>query len=195
MVQSPVGAAEGVIQRAHFQTTAEEYWDDGDHTKGVLDDNFDSTVREEINQPTPEATISELVSNSIEGEGADQDVVLWRGVSAVNAAAIEANQSAGGVAADAATARPTQAQAAEQVQQGHLFPEYSTATNSSWSAGSWLIVVRINTQYLRRGSQSENGWIALPSAPLTVLDTVDRSVVNPQQLGGVGQGFGGANAS
>jgi hypothetical protein len=171
-----------VIQRAHFVTTGTDLWDDNNPDQGFLDDDFDTVIKPQIGLPSSEAAVANAVNS-----GSNIDLTLWRGTTPVKAALIQANQSAGGVAPDPTVAAPNIAAAQQQIQQGGVLPEYTTNSEASWSAGSWLIVVTINSRYLTRGSVSEQGWVCDPSAPVVVNHTVDRTCIT---TGGTG-----ANAS
>lgn len=146
----------------------------------------------------PQRTTNAQVANYVRNKQA-RDVVLWRGTPGKKAMAMHAKGSAGGVAVNESVGPPTRTATKQQVGGGRLLPEFSAAEadldrNNSpigigWSRGSWLAVVQINTRYLAQGSRSENGWVADPSAPVTVLATVDRTCLKERR------GLSQANAS
>ena len=132
----------------------------------------------------PQRTTNAQVANYVRNKQA-RDVVLWRGTPGKKAMAMHAKGSAGGVAVNESVGPPTRTATKQQVGGGRQLPEFSAAEadldrnnspiGNNWSRGSWLAVVQINTRYLAQGSHPENGWVADPSAPVTVLATVDRT--------------------
>lgn len=60
---------------------------------------------------------------------------------------------------------------------GGQLPEFTTNAGvaEGFSFQNVLVVVYIAAKYLSKGSSSEEGWIANPKAPLTVVDVVDRT--------------------
>ena len=120
---------------------------------------------------------------------AQSPVVLWRGTSPDRALAMRAHGSAGGVPANAAVAAPSEEERLDQIAHGAALPEFSAeGGQTSWSFGSAMVVVQVNTRYLARGSSAESGWVCFPNAPVTVLALIDR------RLDGKIKKFGG-NAS
>lgn len=151
-------------------TTGGELVDDDDPAKGFLDDDFDD-FKDELPQPPSYGAVRGMIES-----GQEKDVVLWRGTILAAVQGMEANSSAG-YAANPNVPKPGRAAAQDQVGHGGKLPEFSTKTDSSWSAGSWLVVVRINTKYLAIGSASEEGFICSANAPLKVLAKVDRTII------------------
>jgi len=120
--------------------------------------------------------------------GADDTVILCRGTVVDTANKVKANKSAGGVKADANCGAPSEDLAKLQVGgfQTELLkklkityeefvknkpPEYSTDEKKAKGfASGALLYVAIKKKYLTKGSGSEDGWIALPQAPLVNAD-------------------------
>lgn len=163
----------------HFTTNFPidgEYYVDGDPAnhaaKNVLDDDFDEVIKTRLSRPESESVVEAAVT-----EGRAIDVILWRGTSGVCVRDMEVHKCASGTVCSPDVGRPTDAQAREQVGKGGKLPEFTTSNGlSGYSFLHWLVVVRINTKYLARGSGSENGWVCLPEAPIDVLQTVDRTL-------------------
>jgi hypothetical protein len=168
-----------VIQRAHFESGEPQYMDDNDSNSELLDDNFDETIKNQLNQPTSDATVDGAVT-----AGSDLDVVLWRSTTGASVAAILAASSAGGEPADPNVQAPGIDVQQSQIAIGGVAPEFTASADvTGFSFRHWLVVVNINTRYLARGSGSESGWICSPHAPVVVLDTVDRTMGLPEPPG------------
>lgn len=168
-----------VTQLAHYTSGGPVYMDDDDPTSELLDDNFDETIKDHLTQPTADGTVAEAVE-----AGTNIDVVLWRSTTGASVAAIQAAGSAGGAAVQQDVAAPGHEVQQDQIAVGGVVPEYTASrdvTGFSWR--HWLVVIRINTRYLARGSGSESGWICSPAAPVVVLDTVDRTMGLPEPAG------------
>lgn len=162
----------------HFVSGGPVYMVDNDPTSELLDDNFDDTIRDQLNQPTDDGAVAAAVE-----AGSNIDVVLWRGTTGASVAAIQAASSAGGAAPQVNVAAPGLAVKKQQIAVGGATPEYTASRNLGFSFRHWLVVVRINTRYLARGSSSESGWICSPAAPVVVLNTVDRTLGLPEPQG------------
>ncbi|MFI1951656.1 MULTISPECIES: eCIS core domain-containing protein [Streptomyces] len=136
------------------------------------DDNFSTRFESQLPQPTPDSTVASLVEQQ-----SDQHVILWRGTTLSRAEAMEANGSAGGGSANASTTAPDRAASQAQIGYGGQLPEFTARAGiaEGFSYRQALVVVSIAAKYLSRGSSAEDGWTALPSAPLTVLHLVDRT--------------------
>jgi hypothetical protein len=167
-----------VAQLAHYTSGGPVYMDDDDPTS-LVDDNFDETIKGQLTPQTADSDVEAAVT-----AGTNIDVVLWRSTTAASVAAIQAAGSAGGAAAEDDVAAPGHDVQQDQIAVGGVTPEYTASnevTGFSWR--HWLVVVRINTRYLARGSGSESGWICSPAAPVEVLDTVDRTMGLPEPAG------------
>ncbi|MBQ0985974.1 DUF4765 family protein [Streptomyces sp. F63] len=164
-------AAGTAVQLARHATGPTERDPDSDNYDSD-DDNFSTRFESQLPQPTPESTVASLVEQQ-----SDQQVILWRGTSLARAEAMEANGSAGGGSASASTTAPDRAASQSQIGYGGQLPEFTTRPGiaEGFSYKQALVVVSIAAKYLSRGSSSEDGWTALPSAPLTVLHLVDRT--------------------
>lgn len=161
-----------VAQFTHYTSGDPVRMDDDDPTSELLDDNFDETIKDKLIQPTADGTVEDAVKN-----GTNSDVILWRSTTGASVAAIQAAGSAGGAAAKVDAAAPGHEEQQDQIAVGGVVPEYTASrgvTGFSWR--HWLVVVRINSKYLARGSAAESGWICSPAAPVKVLDTVDRTL-------------------
>lgn len=163
----------------HFTSIGTEREDDDDPNSEFLDDNFDEEIKPQLPQPTADGTIQNAVN-----KGSDRDVILWRSTTGASVAKIKANKSAGGDSANASATIPTHEAKQKQISSGGKLPEYTASsdlTGFSWQ--HWLVVVKINTKYLTRGSASESGWVCNPAAPVVVLNTVDRTLGLPEKKG------------
>lgn len=160
--------------KTQFPDDSDYYEDDNakNRTEGnVLDDDFDDVVAAQLTAPTAEAT----VKLAVEG-GKDIPVILWRGTTGPSATEMAAFGCAKGTRKDTGTARPTEAQRKEQVAVGRAFPEFTTKKDLSFSFKHYLVVVRVSAKYLARGSVTEQGWVCQPTAPVEVLEVVDRTL-------------------
>ncbi|MEU4684661.1 eCIS core domain-containing protein [Streptomyces xinghaiensis] len=168
--QAPA-AAGTPVQLARHATGPTERDPDSDNYDSD-DDNFSTRFESQLPQPTPDATVAGLVEQQ-----SDQHVILWRGTTLSRAEAMEANGSAGGGSANASTSAPDRAASQSQIGHGGQLPEFTARTGiaEGFSYKQALVVVSIAAKYLSRGSSAEDGWTALPSAPLTVLHLVDRT--------------------
>ena len=72
--------------------------------------------------------------------------------------------------------RPDRESRQKQISKGGVLPEFTTSTDLGFSFKHWLVVVRISAKYLDRASSTEQGWAALPEAPVHVLEVVDRTL-------------------
>lgn len=158
-------------------TTTTEWMDD---TKkdDPLDDDFDTLWPQTVEKhPHLKIAADKDVKKAVDSHK-NVDVVLCRGTRGDQLKNIISNQSAGGAKVDFSVKPPTEEERKQQIAKGKRLPEYAAMdpTAMSWSWRHFLVVVRINTRYLARGSSSESGWVAQPSAPVTVLATVDRTV-------------------
>ena len=177
VVQQNGGAM--MLQRVHYESGGPVYLDDDDPDSELLDDNFDEIIKGNLHQPTADGTVEEAVSNNT-----NINVVLWRSTTGSSVADIVANGSAGGAVAQVNVAAPGHQVQQDQIAVGGVAPEYTASSNvSGFSWRHWMVVVRINTRYLTRGSGSESGWICSPAAPVVVLDTVDRTMGLPEPPG------------
>ncbi|MGW7255834.1 DUF4765 family protein [Streptomyces sp. NPDC054834] len=126
----------------------------------------------------PAATSDSAVEAAVEA-GGETVVTLYRGDDMARIRAMAEHNSAGGATPDANTPAPTEAQAGAQVSRGRLYPEFTAdryiARQFSRQGARGVVVVRIKAKYLTRGSESEEGWVALPGAPVEVVAIVDRS--------------------
>lgn len=125
---------------------------------------------------TSESAVEQAVAAG--GEGV---VTLCRGDDMSRIRAMQQQGSAGGVGPDSATPAPSPAQAKAQVAGGRLYPEFTTsqytARQFSRQGARGVVVVRIKAKYLTKGSgDPEDGWVALPGAPVEVIAVVDRSM-------------------
>ena len=150
------------------------YDEDDDETP-----NFDALLPK-LPKPTPQAAVTAAVKNR-----SNIEVTLWRGTSGEAAVAMRTYGSAGRAAADPQTEPPLREQARQQVGKGGRLPEFTTNTGiaEGFSLGHWLVIVKINTRYLAKGSGSEDGWIAQPSAPAKIVTMVDRTGGKPEKPG------------
>lgn len=168
-----------VAQLTHYTSGDPVYMDDDDPESDLIDDNFDDTIKDQLTQPTADGTVEAAVT-----AGSNIDVILWRSTTGASVAAIQAAASAGGAAAQDDVAAPGHGAQQQQIAVGGVVPEYTASpdvTGFSWR--HWLVVVRINTRYLARGSSSESGWVCSPAAPVEVLDTVNRTLGLPEPAG------------
>ncbi|MEV5534383.1 eCIS core domain-containing protein [Streptomyces prunicolor] len=175
--------AETSVQRARYATSKTQRDPDSDNYDSD-DDNFDTLISQ-LTPPTDYSTVASMVA-----EGSEHGVYLWRGTSLATANSMASRGSAGGRTADPSVSAPSSASSRSQVGHGGQLPEFTTGTGvaEGFSFRNALVVVYVAAKYLSKGSSSEEGWIADPKAPLTVVDIVDRT---RQQ----GSGRRGANAS
>ncbi|MFG3044926.1 DUF4765 family protein [Streptomyces sp. NPDC048241] len=160
------------VQRVELATTAT--------TRTESDSEYSSeddlTAQEaRLPKPSSESTVEQAVAS-----GGEAVVTLYRGDDMARIRAMQQQGSAGGIAPDAATGAPTEAQAEEQVTKGRRFPEFTTsqytARQFSRQGPRGIVVVKIKAKYLTKGStEPEDGWVALPGAPVEVIAVVDRS--------------------
>lgn len=174
------------VQRVDYSATTAS-------TLHESDSDYSSEDNLTAHEPSLPAPTSEgEVAHAVETR-ANTNVVLYRGALMEDINAMVAHGSAGGRPADANTAAPSRRQASDQVRHGRRHPEFSTdryiGRQFSRGGGRGVVVVMINSYYLAKGSGSEDGWVALASAPITVLHVVDRSHGRPAASGA------GANAS
>lgn len=152
-------------------------WEDKQKTK-PLDDDLDKLWPDLVQAHSHlKITGYEAVKKAVENHE-NVDVVLCRGTRGTGLQNIIQQGSAGGAPVDVNAGAPTETERKEQISKGARLPEYAALepTRMSWSWRHHLVVVKINTRYLARGSSVESGWVAYPSAPVTVLATVDRTV-------------------
>ncbi|MFB4196095.1 eCIS core domain-containing protein [Streptomyces carpaticus] len=160
------------VQRvSHYQTGPTELPSDDDNYDSQ-EDNFDTRYLNSLPRPTSESTVAGKVA-----QGSSDKVTLWRGEFPDKAQTMVSNRSAGGAAQDKDAAAPTEEQAQYQAQSGRYLPEFTTSKDygAQYSRNSVLVVVKIKAKYLTKCSESENGWAALPSAPVDVVAVVDRT--------------------
>ncbi|WP_432011439.1 DUF4765 family protein [Streptomyces cucumeris] len=155
---------------------------DEDYVEGVEQDDFDR-YKDGLPQPTSEEDVAAAVD-----QGADTTVTLWRGTSNAEAEAMVKNSSASGEPASADTPRPTREEARAQVGTGKgikdasgtvkKLREFTTERGVADSFSSYkdnsLVVADISARYLTKGSGSEGGWVANPTAPAKVRAVVVR---------------------
>ncbi|MFF0113760.1 eCIS core domain-containing protein [Streptomyces prasinus] len=167
---SASAATEASVQRTHYATGKTEHDPESDNYDSD-EDNIDA-VAPNLRRPTAYSTVLSLVA-----EGSAQEVVLWRGTTLSRALAMESNGSAGGAASNAGVAAPERTASRRQVGHGGRLPEFTAREGvaESFSTGGALVVVRIAAKYLTPGSSTEEGFVADPTAPLEVLDLVDRT--------------------
>ncbi|MEU9782734.1 DUF4765 family protein [Streptomyces phaeochromogenes] len=158
------------VQRAQYTTTKTQRDPDSDNYDSD-DDNFDS-VAQHLTYPTDYGTVASMVEQQSES-----GVYLWRGTTASTARNMMSKGSAGGRTADSSVAAPDRESSRSQVGHGGQLPEFTTNAGvaEGFSFQNVLVVVYIAAKYLSKGSSSEEGWIANPKAPLTVVDVVDRT--------------------
>jgi len=151
-------------------------YEEDDQTKPPDDDNLDSLLQGMVSKKTiPPLTTDSVVEQAVNNHS-NTEVVLCRGSSLAWINLVAAKGSAGGEP-DVKTSVATSEAAKQQVGKGARLPEFAAAGgNISWSWRRGLVIVSINSRYLTRGSRSENGWVALPTAPLAVLAAIDRTV-------------------
>ncbi|RYJ29061.1 hypothetical protein CU044_2154 [Streptomyces sp. L-9-10] len=125
------------------------------------------------------ALTSESAVAAAVAAGGETVVTLCRGEDMPKIRAMQQQSSAGGAASDSATPAPTAEQAAAQLARGRRYPEFTTsrytARQFSRQGPRGVVVVRIKAKYLIKGSEPEDGWVALHSAPVEVIAVVDRS--------------------
>ncbi|MEM9450958.1 MAG: DUF4765 family protein [Cyanobacteria bacterium P01_E01_bin.6] len=178
-LQNGLTGDDEVTQLAHYSSGGPEYMVDNDPTSELIDDNFDDTIKDQLNQPTADGTVEKAVQ-----EGKNIEVILWRSTTGASVAAIQSANSAGGAAAQENVAAPGHEVQQNQIAVGGVVPEYTASQSvTGFSFKHWLVVVKINTKYLARGSGSESGWICSSAAPVKVLDTVDRTLGLPEPKG------------
>ena len=168
-----------------FTDDPDHYADDNPNNraaKNVIDDNFDE-IKVKLNQPTSD----DEVEAAVEGNE-NTDVILWRGTSGSRSKTIVSAGSAGGAQVNAAVSRPSNDVAQQQIGIGRSdgFSEFTAKTDLGFSFQHWLVVVKINSKYLTRGSSNEEGWVCANSAPVEVLDTVDRTLGFIESMGANG---------
>ncbi|MFH8463777.1 DUF4765 family protein [Streptomyces sp. NPDC017991] len=158
------------VQRAQYATTKTDRDPDSDNYDSD-EDNFD-TVAQNLTYPTSYSTVASMVEQQSES-----GVYLWRGTTASKANQMMSKGSAGGRTADSSVAAPDHESSQSQVGHGGQLPEFTTnpGVAEGFSYKNVLVVVYIAAKYLSKGSTSEEGWIANPKAPLTVVDVVDRT--------------------
>ncbi|WP_162907249.1 DUF4765 family protein [Allorhizocola rhizosphaerae] len=163
-------------------TTVE--WEDEKKTK-PLEDNLDELWPQLLQTHSHLKITNDQDVKAAVDNHQDVDVVLCRGTRGPQLQNIVQQQSAGGATADANAKAPSEDERKQQIAKGQRLPEYAAKdpTKMSWSWRHHLVVVKINTRYLARGSSTESGWVAQPSAPVTVLATVDRTVGLPEPQG------------
>ncbi|WP_435600524.1 DUF4765 family protein [Streptomyces sp. C10-9-1] len=135
-------------------------------------DDFDEQYRKMLLQPTPQDEVAAKVARRSE-----ETVTLWRGTRLDVAEAMARNGSASGDTPSVYTAAPETTAAQNQVAKGGILPEFTTRTGvaEGFSHNSALVVVDIKAKYLTKGSDTEAGWIANRTAPVTVRAIVDRT--------------------
>jgi hypothetical protein len=156
-------------------TTAE--WEDDAQTE-PLEDDLDRLWPQALKtHPHLKITDDKDVKTAVDNHQ-NIDVVLCRGTRGSQLQDIVREGSAGGVTMVATVKPPTEVERKQQISKGRRLPEYAAKdpTTMSWSWRHYLVAVKVNTQYLARGSSNESGWVAQPSAPVTVLATVNRTV-------------------
>ena len=155
--------------------TDEDYYNDSNpenrQQANVLDDDFDDVIAPQLTAPTAEATVAAAVAANT-----DTPVILWRGTTGPSAQAMVAFNCAKGQQRDLNTTRPSDAERRQQIALGRAFPEFTTSKNLGFSFGHSLVVVKVSAKYLCRGSAFEQGWVCRPTAPLEVLEVVDRTL-------------------
>ncbi|MFJ1746522.1 DUF4765 family protein [Streptomyces sp. NPDC088116] len=178
--RSAGSAAEPAVQRVtDLSTTATTLTeDDSDYSS-----EDDLTAQEKhLPSPTSESAVKQAVDS-----GADTTVILYRGEIMQKIRRMVQNSSAGGAAPDGGTQPPSDEATAKQAHSGRLLPEFTTdpyiARQYSRQGPKGIIVVEINTRYLKKCSAPENGWAAEHSAPVKVLAVVDRSDGKPADAG------------
>jgi hypothetical protein len=133
------------------------------------------------NRPTRNPMSESLVRDA----KPDALVTLWRGCPLAAAQAMTAAMSAGGVVANAGTAAPSEDQAKKQAggfsipgfTASDRLPEFTTDTTLGFlRVSEAIVVVSILRRYLTKGSGVEGGWVALPSAPLQVIEFMQTGV-------------------
>lgn len=144
-------------------------------TENVDSDGEDELARGEfkLTPPTEETNVQNKKESKDGGY-----VILWRGTGYNEIEKMVEASSAGGKSANANVGVPTQGQVKEQVQKAkgdkiEFSSQEGIAEGFSYKNGG-LAVVKIHTKYLIKGSVSEGGWVCDPSAPVEVLETVDR---------------------
>ncbi|WP_406131401.1 DUF4765 family protein [Streptomyces sp. NBC_00989] len=163
-------SAETSVQRVRYETSKTQRDPDSDNYDSD-DDNFDTLIKD-LTLPTDYATVASMVA-----EGSEHGVYLWRGTNLATANSMASKGSAGGRTADPRVSAPSSASSRSQVGHGGQLPEFTTSTGvaEGFSFRNALVVVYVAAKYLSKGSSSEDGWIADPKAPLTVVDIVDRT--------------------
>lgn len=97
--------------------------------------------------------------------------ILYRGCTTEQLIAMASTGSAGGVAAKEDTPKPTEMEARLQVGELASFSEFTTDLDIArrFGTNNYVIAVKINVNYLTRGSVTEKGHICNKSAPVELL--------------------------
>lgn len=122
-------------------------------SKGNVEvDTFDD-IKSKLTQPTKQTKIT-----SIKDGTRDEDIILWRGTTNAACTKMLMGKSVSG-SSDFTVTAPTKNEAQAQVAYGAKLPEFTTQIGvaEGFSIGRFLVVVRINTRYLTKGSGTEGG--------------------------------------
>lgn len=135
-------------------------------------------------QPTPTDKIKSLVSRSLKGDTSvdETTVTVWRGTWSDRVEDIADNKTAGGLNTNPDVGRPTREEALQQVEQGRILAEYTSniSVADRFSRGYFAVAIDVKVKYLRKGSESEEGWVMYHDAPVDVLYIIDRTNNNKE---------------
>lgn len=100
------------------------------------------------------------------------EVYLWRGCTKEQLMGIATQGSADGISPpDANAEAPSEEEAKKQVAEADKLPEFTNVPAKAEQFGrrNFVIVVKIATRYLTRGSVVEGGWVCANNAPVTLI--------------------------
>jgi hypothetical protein len=101
----------------------------------------------------------------------EKEMILWRGCNRDQLLGIAKKGSAGGLDFDLDTRPPTEQEAKDQVGERISIPEFTCdpTVAQGFATGTFIAAVKIPAKYLTKGSNTESGWVCLPSAPVKLL--------------------------
>lgn len=101
----------------------------------------------------------------------EDKMTLWRGCSREQLMGIANKGSAGGVNPEVDTRPPTEQEAKDQVGERISIPEFTCDPQVAQGFGTdtFIAAVKIPAKFLTKGSNTEAGWVCLPSAPVKLL--------------------------
>ncbi|EEJ7903755.1 DUF4765 family protein [Salmonella enterica] len=165
------------------------------YDEDLLDITDDSPLLEDILSslsedlyPTSAENMQSLYKKYQSGDAAagETEVVLCRGTIGPQAENIVSFKTAGGMEGADVDVLPVSVEIArEQVRSGRIVPEYTTdlSVADRFSREHYLIIVKVKTKYLTRGSVSESGWVMPKNTPVEPVGIIDRTYGNAENIG------------